>query len=123
MIKVFETETKVNFVQDDNTFVGYDLEGKCCEYANWYVAPTPNITGEMPAEENLCKEIPEYYSFRKTYYLEYHPGDDEEGCRVIFKLTSFDHPDLYLHLFNCHNGHYGHGFKVNFYANEREGVL
>jgi len=29
-----ELETKINFVDDNNVFVGYDLTQQCCENAN-----------------------------------------------------------------------------------------
>ena len=28
---------KVNFVDDTNTMLGYDLSQSCCEYANWFI--------------------------------------------------------------------------------------
>lgn len=31
---------------------------------------------------------------------------------VKFKLIAENMPSLFLHLFNCHNGYYGHGFEA-----------
>ena len=39
----------------------------------------------------------------------------EEGGLVIFKLQSLPtnpKSDLYLHLYNSHNGYYSHGFEM-----------
>lgn len=32
MIKLFETGTKLNFIDDCNAFVGFDFEQGCCEH-------------------------------------------------------------------------------------------
>lgn len=38
--------------------------------------------------------------------------DLDAGRMVAFKLTALGKPDLFLHLYNAHNGYYGHGFEV-----------
>jgi hypothetical protein len=35
MLKVFDREGKVNFVDDKNMVVGYDMNRHCCEKASW----------------------------------------------------------------------------------------
>lgn len=35
----------------------------------------------------------------------------DAGGMVAFKLVNGAGDEKYLHLFNCHNGYYGHGFE------------
>lgn len=107
---------KVNFVDDNNVFVGYDMDQSCCEYADWFI-----ISRQLPFDE-FETSYSEYekpnidgYYFDKSFFVQYegHPDLDMGGC-VIFKMVGCGDP-LYLHLFNVHNGYYAHGFefKIN----------
>lgn len=42
-----------------------------------------------------------------------HEGDLDEGGIVVFRLLHPSKPPLYLHLYNCHNGYYGHEVLTN----------
>ena len=105
---------KVNFVDDNNVFVGYDMEQDCCEQADWFIAD--EVAVKMPEKLNNGEGL-EGYSFDPNYMeekdsLEYSDMEEnslDEGGMVVFRLFG-DGADKFLHLFNCHNGYYGHGF-------------
>lgn len=120
-MKVFDSgsgwDTKVNFVDENNVFVGYDMAQDCCEHAGWFVSDSPSepyTSGydEPEIVEGARDHDLEPYSFD----VQWKPRDVEskglyDGGQVCFRLTADGKPDLYLHLFNSHNGYYGHGFE------------
>ena len=120
-MKIFEGEEsaypydKVNFVDENDVFVGYDTGQDCCEHADWFISEviTPydyDKLGNLDEEKNT-PDI-EGYFFDKEFFQEIESSDLDEGGMVAFKLVCDDKPDLHLHLFNAHNGYYGHGFEV-----------
>lgn len=116
-MKIFEKDkssyhSKVNFVDDNDVFVGYDMSQFCCEDAGWFISEeiTPYRWEGMPkgSEYDLEK-----YVFEKSFEKEIEGGNLDCGTMVIFKLISEDNPDLYLHIYNAHNGYYSHGLEVS----------
>jgi hypothetical protein len=100
---------KVNFVDINNVFVGYDLSRDGCGRADYFIS-----------KEELCNTISgngiindlNDYVFDLTYFVEIENENLDEGGMVRFKLICKDKPDLFLHLYNIHNGYYGHGFEA-----------
>ncbi len=104
---------KVNFVDDNDVFVGYDMGQDCCEHADWFIHE--EITSySYDMEDTVDKNTPDItdYCFDINFFKQIESSDLDAGGMVAFKLTSKNKPDLYLHLFNAHNGYYGHGFTV-----------
>ncbi len=125
-MKVFEQNSKFNFVDENNVFVGYDAGQDCCEHASWFFSNKVE-KGSIDDQE---KEIPEgitKYRFDPEFFEQVsNPSDFDEGGMVVFRCVRPDgkKPDIYLHLFNCHNGYYGHGFKMTVDGkNLRDGCL
>jgi hypothetical protein len=131
MVKVIkikdEYNDKVNFVDSNNLFIGYDLRQHCCEYAYWFICDREITIDELRdfsdkkiEEFILNNQKTEYfcYYFDEEYY-KYIEDADNETCKsniniAIFRLIN-DRDDRedkckYLHLVNCQNGYYGHGF-------------
>jgi hypothetical protein len=59
------------------------------------------------------------YRFDPDYFEDVIPARSKYGSNVLdeggmvrFRLVAEGKPDLYLHLFNSHNGYYSHGFNV-----------
>ena len=119
-------DSKVNFVDVNDVFVGYDVEQCCCESADWYIADkvTPYSYNDDEKNEASKTTDVEDYSFIKDFFEEPSSSDLDAGDMAVFKLVAKGKPDLYLHLYNCHNGYYGHGFTVK-HSGEvvREGCL
>lgn len=141
MIRIFEKDGKINFVDSNNVFVGYDMHQDCCEYADWFILPRPvdfipdNPISHQPKSIELENHVFDKEYFHQVNYAKYDPYSSladsksnalDDGEMVIFKMTMAfsDYDPLYLHLFNCHNGYYGHGFEFKIGDEvEREGVL
>ena len=128
-------EFKVNFVDENNVMLGYDLMQDCCEDANWFIADKPQL--ETPEndlvkdhfEEGMVIEMPGWV-FYKSYFQEIAGGDElDAGKMVTFQIKKGIYPDKevkYIHLYNVHNGYYGHGFEFKGKAEsyqDREGCL
>ena len=37
-MKILEIGEKINFIDENNVFVGYDLGQNCCENASWFIS-------------------------------------------------------------------------------------
>jgi hypothetical protein len=124
-MKIFIIGDKVNFVDDNNVMLGYDTEQFCCEQADWFIADSP----KKEIIERAEGDIPELsgYSFDPSFFMEIRPSECERldnGTMVIFKIINKDGLAKFIHLYNCHNGYYGHGFTFDFGKNNvREGCL
>jgi len=108
-MREFYANGKVNFVDVNNVFVGYDEGQSCCEDAGWFIADTiTNYAYDM--EEMLTPREIEPYSFDKEFFKYGDSSDLDSGAMVIFRLVADDLPDMFLHVYNAHNGYYSHGF-------------
>ena len=122
-MKIFEVNDSVNFVDENNVLVGYETDQHCCEDAGWFLAHQPTEYSRDDVDSVDVK--PEDYTFEPHYVQERSGGDLNDGTMMIFKLVHPTKSDLFLHIYNAHNGYYGHGFKTeNFNDNvEKEGWL
>lgn len=111
-MKIFDRDNKWNFVDDNNVFVGYDNQSQCCE--NFGYLLTLNESDELDVDsEQIEASLLEGYNFDIKYMVlnECGSNDDNEN-HVRFKLTKEHAPDVFLTLYNVHNGYYSHGFDV-----------
>ena len=124
-MKIFERDGKVNFVDDNNVFVGFDYEKHCCENFGWC------LTREFPEklQEGENGIDPAGFQFDTAYFEQRFPMTDwevssetilkneserdlyEYGGAAIFRLTK-DKEEIFLLLWNDHNGFYAHGFEM-----------
>ena len=109
-----EWSSKVNFVDDNNVLVGYDTDQYCCEHAGWFIKDTIRLdTDESSIEYDKASEELDGYNFDPTFFEESNAGCCD-GLMAIFKLINETTNGVkYLHLFNVHNGYYGHGFHMS----------
>ena len=116
-MRVFIDNYKINFVDENNIFVGYDLEQQCCEHAGWYITDSETPLDDPHTDKNL-----EYdgWNFCPNYFEKKRVSDDHYV--VVFRLVKKD-KIKYLHIFNIHNGWYCHGFEFINGDRTREGIL
>jgi hypothetical protein len=111
--------TKVNFVDENNVLVGYDFGSNCCENFGWYIH---NKVGKVNEEDpvfsdgldgNALNEFLKEWTFDATFFEEFSNDKsyDEENF-AVFRLVNGD-KELFLHLYNHHNGYYSHGFDFS----------
>ena len=117
-MKIFEKDGKINFVDDQNTLVGFDYGQSCCENFGWM------ITQAKPKEEDQehqKNEGADGFNF-DTKFME-SSSDSDGGGQVSFRLTK-DDQESYLTLWNHHNGYYSHGFEMSSdFATYHQGIL
>ena len=122
-MKIFERDGKVNFVDNNNVFVGFDYERVCCENFGWC------LTREFPSvlKEGDNGINPDGYQFDTAYFEQRFLVTDwgasnetvfkteadlyEHGGAAVFRLTK-DKEEIFLMLWNDHNGFYAHGFEM-----------
>jgi hypothetical protein len=119
MIKVSKVNSSVNFVDQNNTLIGYDMSRCCCENADWF------ISEDQTTKQDTCKNDNHYdlseYSFCRDFGIQQSDFDDlDEGDSVVVKMIAANKEPLYLHIYNCHNGYYGHKmeYTINGVSNE-----
>lgn len=108
-MKVFERGRKINFVDDNNVLVGFDYHQSCCEDFGWQLTRAfPTACGEE-GDQGID---PDGFQFDTTYFVLGVPGvDSRDGCEVVFRLTKATE-EIFLTLWNHHNGYYSHGFEM-----------
>lgn len=113
----FWASKKVNFVDDNNVFVGYDYAGLCCESYGWYIRDdinTEDRNGIMDGDDNIdvVNEQLDGWVFDNNFVLEANRDNHayDEQRFAVFRLTRDDR-ERFLHLYNHHNGYYCHGFE------------
>lgn len=116
IIKV--TGDKVNFIDENDVYVGYDLGQDCCEHADWFIhykqCNSPYIEEEWgDSYSGLVHDDIDVNGFVfDPTFVENADADVDGGGMIIFRLVKGNN-QLFLHLFNVHNGYYGHGFQTN----------
>ena len=107
-------EDKVNFIDENNVFLGYDLGQCCCEEADWFVSI--NLIDDMDYDElDKIREVGKDFDFsgfvfdtkfnQKRSWRGLDAGEAE-----IFKIINKDKV-YYIYIYNSHNGYYSHGFE------------
>lgn len=111
-MQIFKSEVwgdRINFVDDNNAFVGYDYSRNCCEDFSYSFSfdPERSTAIENEAEFDLAG-----YQFDPTHHNESRVGGDcDYDNSITFKLQKDGAPNIYLTLRNHHNGYYSHGFE------------
>lgn len=115
-MRIFNVDGKINFVDDNNVFVGFDTEGACCEKFGYTF--TMFIPEDMDSLYSDVKEsILEGYNFDKNFIKDLpYPKNYENGGAKCFRLEK-DEEEVYLTIYNYHNGYYSHGFE---FVNDEE---
>ena len=106
--------SKVNFVDENNVVLGYDVRQACCEYAGWFIAG--RLCRRIPEERNFPHDL-SGWRFDPSWFREV-TGIWTEGRKVrgtgpmvVFRIMKCQ-DERFIHLFNCHNGYYTHGFEL-----------
>lgn len=111
--------TSINFIDDLDNFVGYDMDRQCCEDFGWYI--TREAVGYDYDKENLSEvQEAELVGYRfDTTFVDNYDFDDT----IVFRLYSSTGGVAYLHLYNCQNGYYSHIWESSMNGVEDKGYL
>lgn len=117
---------KVNFADNKNVLVGYDMGQSCCENFGWNLT---SMAGELIANDetkgldgiNLRLAS---YNFDPDFFEVTEDKGGDVDAHAKFKLVGPDGDIIYLTLTNSHNGYYAHGFTMEINGKTtREGSL
>lgn len=135
-MRIFEKECKINFVDEADVYVGYDTGLLCCEDWGYFFSNSPpppsgtNWRGYEDRRIELNPEDLEPFFFDPEFFV-LNPWDASDSGHVAFRLvrrrrtdreTRHKHreavsegggyfEEIFLVLYNFHNGYYSHGFK------------
>jgi hypothetical protein len=126
-MKIFEKEenawdSKVNFVDNNNVLLEYDLSKDYCE-ADWFIDNVAHLDGNIPNDirDYKSRYALSKYSFDTSYYrrvaewhlVASHNNRNNKKTMVIFRIVHDSNPkkEKFIHIFNMHNGNYGHVFE------------
>ena len=109
-MKLFERSAKsgwgnrLNLIDGNNVFVGYDYDQSCCEDFGYYFQ-TPQGT-KLPDDIDLDGAF---------FTLNHKDIDDEgdhwdEGSGYGFEILLANGDRVWFSIYNSHNGYYSHGF-------------
>lgn len=111
MLKYFDRDGKMNWVDSNNVFVGFDDEGSCCEV--WGAGFYDSLDGFTQAVD-IDLTVDNNWVFDTTFYVTdaYYDFIDRssEAVCAAFRLVDGDKA-IYLVIWNDHNGYYAHGFN------------
>lgn len=119
-MKFFQRSTspyseKWNWVDENNVMLGFDASQDCCENFGSMYHTDPKTPRE--SDINLSEADLESYRFDPDFFEHGNLGDLDEGDSFTVKLVDTKkespHPELYLTIFNEHNGYYSHGFSFD----------
>ena len=126
MIKYFNRDGKHNWVDTNNRFVGYDSNWYCCEWASWSTTESFLDVEECLGEDTDHEDIPMKVDLEHCFFCDTLPVIRKSSHHLdAGEMASFKLVDIqgfhagWLHIWNCHNGYYGHGFE----SWNAEGVL
>ena len=112
---ITEVGDKVNFIDENDIFVGCDLGQFCCEKAGYFLSYKDDEQYVFKGNTVIEKDEIKGYIFDTKFFKCVKTATDweDEGGQVCFRLTSKGKKDIYLHLYNSHNGYYAHEVYSN----------
>lgn len=110
-MRTFITGHKVNFVDDNNVFVGFDNWQSCCENFGYSLRTILPATREE-AEDSTWHLPTDGFNFDPAFFKDGGLGDFYDGGAVAFRLVNPAGIEVFLTLYNAHNGYYSHGFEA-----------
>jgi hypothetical protein len=109
-------KSKVNFVDENEVHLGYDLNDDCCAHGGWFINESPEFWpkgeygSEWPKEPSPYPDLPGW-TFDTAYFKDRTlPFGYAEGTAIQFRIVNGD-KEQFITLYNCHNGYYGKGFE------------
>ena len=106
-MRIFETNGKINFVDDNNVFVGFDYSQDCCEdFGYKLIDKDGDEIDEKQSDIHLLQFDSSFYE-EDNDYKKY-----EYGGAGKFRRVDPTGVEIFLIIWNSHNGYYGHGFEM-----------
>jgi hypothetical protein len=118
-MRVFDTDTdrdyarRFNVIDENNVLVGFSMGSSCCESFGHFFTPTlPAAVDSDTASTSDAKFDHGAYVFDPSFKRDLPTYEHDDGGAVAFRLVSKDGGEMFLVLYNHHNGYYSHGFDM-----------
>jgi hypothetical protein len=118
-MKIFNDEKKygygINFVDHNNCFVGFRYEQNCCEEFGYKISKKcPKTFEEIDSLKDFDEKLMSEYSFDTSFELSLCGGDDyHEKNAATFRAVDKNSNEIFITIWNNHNGYYSHGWKFS----------
>ena len=110
MMMIFDTDNKINFIDENNVILGYDLNQNCCESAYWFISDKQETEPQEESKVDCDPDLKGFY-FDKSFFSIVNETDSDHGTMVVFRIVNGE-KEKFIHLVNVHNGYYNHGFEM-----------
>ncbi|MGL6228615.1 MAG: hypothetical protein ACRC3J_05305 [Culicoidibacterales bacterium] len=124
---IFNRKGKINFIDDNNVFVGWDESNQCCEYARWLFVTEIPKANEMLDAYDTHKTIKDFHElvFKHTTPIKVDCSHHEDSAIALpLCMPGVNQPiKAYLILANKHSGYYSHGFTVGVFNEIEKGSV
>lgn len=105
--------TKVNYVDKNNKVLGFDVNGQCCEsFGHGVFDRIPTNLSRSIEDANISDYVFADEDPKEFNAYSDNSSNDAGGC-LAFRLIAEHKPDLYIVIWNYHNGYYRHGWDFN----------
>ena len=106
MLRYFNRDLKMNWVDSNNVFVGFSDMCDCCEVwgGNFY-----DSLGDDARLLDIDLSVDNNWVFDTSFYSSDMSMDGHDSS-AGFRLVDGDR-EMYLVIWNDHNGYYAHGFE------------
>lgn len=112
-MKVFDCverfDSKVNFVDENNVFLGYDMSEDDRQEADWFIADKPRLDASFPEDSQKLLDLSGWVFDPSYFQAVSNDSVFDGGGMVIFRIVKGIR-EKFIHLYNIHNGYYGNGF-------------
>ena len=106
-------DAKVNYVDKNNRVLGYSMSKSCCEsFGHCVLAELPASEG-APDDNALSSPVLEPYLFTPEAPTLLSLNDADKGGGLAFRIVADGLSDLWVVIWNFHNGYYSHGWEFD----------
>lgn len=113
-MKVFHYSGSINFIDENDVFLGYVLEQSCCERSNFDLSWDQKFKKKIEYKDlSELNSILDGYFFDTNFMLKYYDSKNTHREYAVFRLKKEGEKNAYIFLSNQHNGHYSHGFSLS----------
>lgn len=104
---------KINYVDSNNRVLGFSVERSCCEHFGHAVTKSiPRKDEDLKDYTGFSDADLEPYEFVDEPHINVEGLSHENGGTIALRITAKGQQDLFVVIWNHHNGYYSHGFNT-----------
>lgn len=112
-MKVFHYSGSINFIDENDVFLGYLLEQSCNERSDFNLFWDRKCKNKIEYKDlSELDSILDGYFFDTHFMLKYYDSKNTDRAYALFRLKKDGEKNVYISLSNQHNGYYSHGFNL-----------